>query len=400
MIRLGRSAIAWKAGWCESLRLMIPITLRKRASGKAPSANHSLLKNCTLNICIASYTLQINTPAQVHAEPQFSRRPLRLDSHEELQNRTQDQASRPRSHENEPGGAAVASADAAVASLLSSLILFACVTNSHSLPLMLQLQAFNRLKKMKKIDAVTLKNTAIAPHGAFEFEAVRLIAKSDRPSGGNTEDVVYGLLEQDGDSVEFELNGNRRLVAPHSGSESTVKLHFDWADRDPTFGILPTEHFVTFLLPSRPIAPQDCSVQVAVEYPESYPETSYHKISVGYLGSAPLETCEFEWRRRADLDSPWEEFDVEVSFAFETRLQDVRVSSKRFSADSLEYVQIIVRDRPLNREGEHRLPHDDECRVLATVEVLVWAADDQTRPPRPSQGRAIEKKPAGAWCLS
>jgi hypothetical protein len=138
-----------------------------------------------------------------------------------------------------------------------------------------------------------LKNSRLTGSNGFEFEAVRLIAKSDQPKGGNVENALYGTLEhEDGDSddrIAPFLTKNTKtcfMSAPHPGFECVAKFDFEWADRDPDVVVSPLEPFITIIPhPSALLTTHDhYSIRVSVEYPESYPTTTHHKLSVVFYG--------------------------------------------------------------------------------------------------------------------
>jgi hypothetical protein len=243
------------------------------------------------------------------------------------------------------------------------------------------------------MDGVHMKNVRLDAPDRFEFQACRLIAKSEQPKGGKVDDLMYGSLEQHVDAdfekekVEFKLRGKYQMVAAHTGGSSVVKFRFDWADKDPNYATQPSEPFVTFRpAPRPPSASLDYSVQVAVEDPLTYPKSKHHKISVAYMGWMGPDAIEFRWLYRKTAASPWQAFDDDDTLALqsemETSLPAARMSSKRFLADALEYVQVVI--AVVNGAA------------LASVEVLIFApGDDKTI--MPSQAMCIEKKPAGRW---
>ncbi len=237
---------------------------------------------------------------------------------------------------------------------------------------------------MKKIDAVHLNNSRLCGEGpsAFEFEALRLVSKSDQPKDSHAEDLLSCTLEEFGadddfekKAVEFKLKHKHHISALHSGSECAVHFKFDC--------LLP---FAIFRPHPCALASQDSySIRVAVEYPDSYPSSDHHKMSIAFLGSLLSDAFEFEWSYRQSRDAPWQAFNhtLRVQDEIETRLPAARIASKRFQGDSLECVRVIIREGPGYAHA-----------ALAEVEVLIY--DDKVERPMPSQGRFIEKKPVGS----
>jgi hypothetical protein len=247
---------------------------------------------------------------------------------------------------------------------------------------------------LKDIDTLILKNSRLTGSNNFEFEAVRLIAKSDQPKGGNVENALYGTLEHEDSNSEARivpfLTKNTKtsfMSAPHQGSECIAKFDFEWADRDPNVVVSPPEPFVTiFPHPCAFLTAHDhYSIRVSVEYPESYPTTTHHKLSVVFMGSLHSDAFEFDWFYRQTSVSAWQLFDhnLDIQNDIEIRLPSVRISSKRFLGDPLEYVRIVIRD------GRASL----QAPPLAEIQQLIFR--DEIDRPMPSQGCFIEKRPIG-----
>ncbi len=221
-----------------------------------------------------------------------------------------------------------------------------------------------------------------------------MIAKSDQPKGGNVENALYGTLEHgDGDFevriVPFLTKNTKTsfMSAPHPGSACIAKFDFEWADRDPDVVLSPSEPFITIIPhPSALLTSHDhYSIRVSVEYPESYPTTTHHKVSVVFMGSLHSDAFEFEWFYRQSSASAWVLFDhnLDIQNEIETRLPSVRISSKRFLGDPLEYVRIVIRDGRASSEAP----------PLAEIQQLIFR--DEIKRPMPSQGLFIEKRPIG-----
>ncbi len=243
---------------------------------------------------------------------------------------------------------------------------------------------------MKKIDSLHLTNCRLSghDHNAYEFEALRLISKSDQAKDGKLEAKLeeffaFDDFEKKQKRVEFKLKHKHHISALHSGNECSVQFKFLGADQDQFFKA--QEPFIVIRPHPCALASQDSySIRVAVEYPDSYPSSDHHKLSVVFLGALHSDAFRFEWFYRTSRSSPWKPFDhtLLVENETETLLPAARMSSKRFQGDSLEYVRVVV------REGPHFW-----SATLAEVEVLI--IDDRVQRPMPSQGRCIEKKPIG-----
>jgi hypothetical protein len=246
---------------------------------------------------------------------------------------------------------------------------------------------------LKKIDGVVLKNSRLnaALPSSFHFEACRLISRSDRPKGCKTEDLFYGKLEAEFDdfqksTVDFTQKHklSHHISASHSGGECLTKFWTDWAEKNDKL-VSPEDPFIT--INPRPrafLTVQDhYSIRVTVEYPQSYPETVYHKMSVAFLGSMRSDAFVFEWSYRQSSKGPWQAFDdesLQVQRAVETRKPEVRVSSKRFVGDNVEFVRVVI--------------HDADALPLAEIQQVIY--DDKVERPMPSQGRYLEKRPIGS----
>jgi hypothetical protein len=259
------------------------------------------------------------------------------------------------------------------------------------------LQAFDRAKSLKKIDGVNLKNSKLKGHGNYEFAASRLLSKSDQPVGGQAEDQFTATLKQKqfvaDDDFEMRIakvafksankSGEYHIAARHSGLECSVNFHFDWADKDENSYFSGKEPFIIMRSYPCVFPPEDCyNIRVTIEYPESFPETTHHKISVVVIGSFAMDAFDFQWFYKEDFSSAWQPFGelLQLQNEIETKKQAARISSKRFLGHSLEYVKIVI-------WGAQGLP-------FAEIVVLVY--DDQVERPMPSQGCFIEKKPPGS----
>ena len=252
---------------------------------------------------------------------------------------------------------------------------------------------------MKKIDGVNLKNSKLKGHNNFEFEASRLLSKSDQPEGGQVEDQFTATLKQKQFVADddFEMRtakvafksasksaGEYHIAARHSGLDCSVHFHFDWADKDEkSYFSSDKEPFISVRSYPCVFPPEDCyNIRVTIEYPESFPETTHHKVSVMVLGSFIPDVFDFQWFYKEDFSSAWRPFGglLQLQNEIETKKQAVRISSKRFLGHSLEYVKVVI-------WGAQGLP-------FAEVVVLIY--DDQVERPMPSQGCFIEKKPPGS----
>jgi hypothetical protein len=241
---------------------------------------------------------------------------------------------------------------------------------------------------LKKIDGVVLKNSRLnaSVASSFQFEACRLIAKSDQPKGCKTEDSFYGKLEAEHDDVitEVDLTQKNKLShhisAPHSCGLCTTKFWMDWAEKNDTV-VSPRDPFITIIPHPRAFdtIQEHYSIRVTVEYPESYPKTMHHKMSVAFLGSTQSDAFVFEWFCKQSSEGRWQTFEDQrlIQSEIETRMPEVRISSKRFLGDNVEFVRVVIRDA-------HAMP-------LAEIEQVIWC--DSIERPLPSQGRYIEKVP-------
>lgn len=106
-------------------------------------------------------------------------------------------------------------------------------------------------------------------------------------------------------------------------------------------------------------------------------------MSVAFLGSMRSDAFVFEWSYRQSSKGPWQAFDdesLQVQRAVETRKPEVRVSSKRFVGDNVEFVRVVI--------------HDADALPLAEIQQVIY--DDKVERPMPSQGRYLEKRPIGS----
>lgn len=247
---------------------------------------------------------------------------------------------------------------------------------------------------LKQIDTVVLNNSRLNDGAAsgFHFEACRLIAKSNQPKGSKTEDAFYGKLEiKQGDvqrAKRVDLTQKNKfsnflsyhISAVHSVVECAAKFWMDWAEKNDTV----VSHddpciIINHLPPAFHTIHDHYSIRVTVEYPESYPSTTHHKMSVAFLGSMLSNAFVFEWFFKQSSVEPWRAFDderLQINSVLETKMPEVRISSKRFLGNNVEFVRVVICD-------EHSLP-------LVDVEQLIWC-DDIDRP-MPSRGRFIEKR--------
>jgi hypothetical protein len=126
------------------------------------------------------------------------------------------------------------------------------------------------------------------------------------------------------------------------------------------------------------------SIRVTVENPDSFPRTNNHKMSVAFLGSLDSDAFLFQWFYKENPTAPWQAFDqnLKIESEIETKLPAVRISSKRFLGDPLEYVKVVILD-------SRTLPPT----ALAEIEQLITC--DNVETPMPSQGRCIQKRPVG-----
>jgi hypothetical protein len=210
------------------------------------------------------------------------------------------------------------------------------------------MQLFERCKQLKKIDGLVLKNCKLGS-SSYELEACRWIASCEQHKGGSIQEKLTGRLEHDnGDGFErekkdFELRNKSFIAASHPGRECCARFRFVSEEKENRH-VSPREPFITIAQKPRAWAflteQHHHSIRVTVEYPESFPQTTKHKMSVAFLGSLHSDAFEFEWLHRKGSEAQWQAFDDSLQIENETeiRLPALRIASKRFSADALKCV--------------------------------------------------------------